>query len=825
MTRTRPLTAAALALGTALPACTGIIGLPGGRPPIIRTACQIHHAVCYQADPNFEECVVRWVENGQPVLDFLYPYLGEDPSVPGNPELVPQSPLAYDESSPMAYKVAASALSSMDRTNFGPGDWACDPVENSATADDVCARLCGSNRQAASTEMGRANPALHAPLVDGGAPYCVAFQVESPGTPSNLCRPPDTGARSAMGRAVAGTTAPAAADERFPGNPRSADLYVTLAGQGSGTNTISIEGAAGDIPVDLGYASFKLPDPFCRQAGPCMARLNHLEIRYVSFAYSANGQHFDIVGLSVYLPSALDAVVTRAPGTSTFVLEIPAGTIMYVVGEVNGEPNSLEVPMPDTGYITYDPSSGIVAADLAWSATVDDVTVAGTTFVTTVDVGNRPPDLDAGSDLVAEVTDASCEVTVDLEGAVFDPDANLVARAWASQGRLVSTLDTASTTLPLGDHLVTFQAIDAFGSRSRDDVGVEVRDATLPEFVDPAELVTLKTCDPTQAAPSLPLPVARNLCNDALPEIAGVVTEMNGTPTDIPLEELDSRLPLGVHTVLWSATNENGTVVLEQRVHVVSEPTLFATRWLTLGTGASITSGDGGYGTLMNTDTHPGGATSFGLGATAGDVLTLAPLVLGHGARVSGAVLHGGSVDRGLFTAIEGPLTEVKELPGIDPPLDPPAFSGGADVTVTNRRSLVLSAGSYGRVRVQSGGTLVLSAGAYTFEELDVKPYATLVVPDAPATTVLFVADELELAGQVVDGQGAPAPLLVGYAGRSEVSLRRPFWGVVAAPNATLTLQPGGIHDAFVGRFYARDVRVGPAVRVEHDTLFCEPAP
>ena len=70
-----------------------------------------------------------------------------------------------------------------------------------------------------------------------------------------------------------------------------------------------------------------------------------------------------------------------------------------------------------------------------------------------------------------------------------------------------------------------------------------------------------------------------------------------------------------------------------------------------------------------------------------------------------------------------------------------------------------------------------------------------------------------------------PAPLLVGYAGRSEVSLRRPFWGVVAAPNATLTLQPGGIHDAFVGRFYARDVRVGPAVRVEHDTLFCEPAP
>lgn len=373
----------ALGLGTlVISGCTGIIYAPGGEDAVPRIACQIHHAVCFEASADFTECITPWTQDGQQVFDFQYPYLADDPDVPAFG--VPQVPYEYDANAPMSYKPAPAEISSADRTTFGPGDWACERKAAGETDDDVCARLCAANRQAPNTETGRANPAFHAPVA--GEPYCVGFQVQ--GEPVNdLCHDPQERAR---GTAIA-ERARAARSPALPGNPNAADLYVSLIGVSSGSNTISIEGATGEIPIVTGYASFKLPDPFCRNTAPCMARLNRLEVRYGDFVYTADGTAYNITNLSVYLSSALDFVVTPVPGSTSFIIEIAAGTQMFVVGKLNGDNATLSVPIPEVGYVTYDPASGIVTADLEWSTTVDGVSIGGTTFVTTASVGNRPP--------------------------------------------------------------------------------------------------------------------------------------------------------------------------------------------------------------------------------------------------------------------------------------------------------------------------------------------------------------------------------------------------------------------------------------------------
>ncbi len=63
--------------------------------------------------------------------------------------------------------------------------------------------------------------------------------------------------------------------------------------------------------------------------------------------------------------------------------------------------------------------------------------------------------------------------------------------------------------------------------------------------------------------------------------------------------------------------------------------------------------------------------------------------------------------------------------------------AGGDNVTVPENQSLSLAPGSYGKVKVKKGGTLVLSSGDYFFEEMDLKDETTLSVDvtAGPVTT------------------------------------------------------------------------------------------
>ena len=94
---------------------------------------------------------------------------------------------------------------------------------------------------------------------------------------------------------------------------------------------------------------------------------------------------------------------------------------------------------------------------------------------------------------------------------------------------------------------------------------------------------------------------------------------------------------------------------------------------------------------------------------------------------IAGDVTAGGKIDLKGNAVVTGTVNEntsvaVEALPVL-------SFSAGGDkVTVKKNQSQSLAPGSYGKVKVEKGGTLELSSGNYFFKELDLKDNTTLSI-------------------------------------------------------------------------------------------------
>lgn len=825
------LLAAATAGGLIATGCGG--SPPTTPPPDTRVFCQIHHATCLVSDASFTTCVEPWVENGQSVFNLLYEFQGEDPMDPSAG--VPQTPFSYADAA--SYK--PSNVTEQQRTTFAPGQWTCAPAGDSRSPEEICASLCGTNRAGADTAAGRANPAFHPPVVGGdGTPYCVGFEVHAPPDTVDMCLqappppPPLQGALAVLPPAL-------------PGSPNSSDLYVGLVGQGTGTNTVTIEGATGDIPVVGGHVSLKLPDAYCRNGAPCVGRLNSLELRYGGIIYTFDDTDYNITDLTISLNSPLDVTIEPG-GPDSFKIRLPAGVRMQAVARRDGLPQGMFVNTPDDSFITYNPSTGQVSSDLTWSAKVGDATLGGTTFTTSTSVFNRPPNVQAGPDITQGATDATCAASVSLSGTASDPDGDLVGRAWTQGDSLLSRTTTATAEFPLGDHVVRFNALDAHGAHGIDELTVHVTDATLPVFVDVPPSVSLHGCAPGESAFQLTLPQVDNPCSDAAPSLSGSVVSSNGVPVSIPMVGDAVNLAAGLHTVHWVATNANGSVSFDQELRVLSEPTLYASHRLNVQSKALITAEGGLFGTLMNVGNAPGrhghgkSSTSLGERVETGDVLSMPFLSLGRRSHVRGAVLYSDGLDRARDALVDLGLTPVDAFPGAQVPWAPPAFGGSQSIRVRRGQTLTLAPGNYRSLDVERGGTLVLSNGQYGFRDIDVDSGSSVRVPDTAGGVSLFAQDDLSFRAAVVTPANVAAPLLLGNAGDDRVELEAPFWGIAVAPNATLVLGEG-CHGAspwrhhhgsdddalpeYRGRFYAKELEVRPKVLVLHDGLLCQSDP
>jgi len=132
-----------------------------------------------------------------------------------------------------------------------------------------------------------------------------------------------------------------------------------------------------------------------------------------------------------------------------------------------------------------------------------------------------------------------------------------------------------------------------------------------------------------------------------------------------------------------------------------------------------------------------------------------------------------------------------------------------------------LTPGSYGKVVVHGGGRLVLTAGDYSFSELDMQWNSALDVINGLGDIQLVVAGTTRLQSSVNYATGSTAGFVLTYLGVDTVYLESQFKGTLLAPSGTLNFRAlnGLRHE---GEFYAKHIKTEGGAQVLHIPSSCE---
>ncbi|WP_437674169.1 hypothetical protein [Sorangium sp. So ce131] len=604
--------------------------------------------------------------------------------------------------------------------------------------------------------------------------------------------------------------------EALPGPPFSPDFDVSLVAVGS----VVVGGESRSVSVERGHASLKVPDPTCANSPThgCRIRINDLEVEYEDFEYEDRS----IAGLTVFTAQPVDSFAASIDGERLFLFSIPEGTEYHATGLIDGVRHTVVVHSERAVTGTFDTETGEVTFSLQFGGQIFGGSVEGSVFGASDVVYNRAPIARAGADQLIAATDASCEAAVILDGsATTDTDGDLSRLLWSKDKATIATGSSAQVSLPIGQHSIVLEAFDAAGAYAYDNLVVTVVDETLPEFVSPAAEVDIRSCEPGASAVTLEAPQAVNPCNGGAPAVTGRVVSVNGAPASIPVVDGRASLPAGTSVVEWTATNDNGAVTFAQQVHVASEPTLFATRSLTLGDRVEVAADGGVRGSAMSVGNLP---TTLRNDVRLGDVFSLPAITVMDRASLA-SLHHGGPFQLGNQVTVGAIVADADfprpQLPAL------PAVGTGPGVLLEPNQTQAIAQGSYGNVVVKSRAKLTLAPGVTTMERLELSPQAQIIVPD-DGSAQLFVRDQLVFQGSVTRVAGAagatvPAPLYLGFAG-AEARLSADFWGVVVAPNGRLLIETASSPSSpsARGRFYAQSLDVQAGVRLTHDDVFCQ---
>jgi hypothetical protein len=229
--------------------------------------------------------------------------------------------------------------------------------------------------------------------------------------------------------------------------------------------------------------------------------------------------------------------------------------------------------------------------------------------------------------------------------------------------------------------------------------------------------------------------------------------------------------------------------------------------------------------------------TNIGVNAQTGDMWSRAPVELRNNSIVNGNLrgmanvqLDSGASVTGINVS-NGALLQIPKLS-----LSPPSFGSNlVDKTVPDgqgHNSLDLLPGSYGNVTINSGGTLTLHAGTYTFTGWSVQSSSTIITKSSATTAiVVHIRDGFTFRGKFVEQtQGLTRPNLVVavYGNNSQVPIGGPFAGTLIALNSSVVLNalptqnPPVFH---TGAFYARDIQVDTPNTIKHYPFSGPPTP
>jgi len=205
-----------------------------------------------------------------------------------------------------------------------------------------------------------------------------------------------------------------------------------------------------------------------------------------------------------------------------------------------------------------------------------------------------------------------------------------------------------------------------------------------------------------------------------------------------------------------------------------------------------------------------------------GDVLAGANAALGPQALVEGRVEAVGTVTLAAGATATGGTLSGATLPPV-PPMTGLSLSlsaGTTDVTVAAGQTLALAPGSYGNLRVRTGGVLALQVGRYAFATFNVDAGAQMTLDLTPVAGEADVIVDVVGALSTKDGASIRVVSSVGDArnvlfrvggGQVQLGKNGAYVGTFVAPTGQIELADSSM---LVGMLYGEKVNLKSAARV-----------
>ena len=307
--------------------------------------------------------------------------------------------------------------------------------------------------------------------------------------------------------------------------------------------------------------------------------------------------------------------------------------------------------------------------------------------------------------------------------------------------------------------------------------------------------------------------LARNFACVMLPALVGIVgcgsqaTDENVSQQQARVSFVDRCFVPTAQGQPCSALGTRTGFVLPANLSA-EDVTLVASSLLVLGAGAHVD------GALVNVGVWQ---TSIGSAAVTGPISSEAFTLLGSSAQINGDVLSHSSISAAPGVQISGSQVPNTALSATAPVLWLalfPVTNLGA-VTVSANGSVDLAPGNYGALVLESGATLTLHGGTYTFDSLTSSASSTIVTAATDTPIIAHVRSGFSLNGKVTRAATATQGALFTYLGDSAISLTQPFRATLAAPFASLTLAATVV--PYRGAFFANTVTLGAGVVVQHE--------
>ncbi len=322
---------------------------------------------------------------------------------------------------------------------------------------------------------------------------------------------------------------------------------------------------------------------------------------------------------------------------------------------------------------------------------------------------NQPPIADAGQDIPVCTSSTSALVTLDGSGS-SDPELDALTYTWRENAGIIAgptSSPTSQVTLGLGSHTIEL-TVDDGTAADTDEVVVNVNPNPTVTF-NPAGPFFIS--DPAADLSTFVSPAGGSFSGPG-------ITGNNFTPASAGA---------GTQAITYSFTDANGCSNIAVRNITVNlpqsqlpHPFLFLADKKIKIDGLLLSDGD--MHSNDKIDFHKGNPSTH-----TGNLTAVGKVKIDKNHTIEGDVTAGGKIDLKGNAVVTGTVTEnatvaVEPLPAL-------SFSaGGNKVTVKKNQSQSLTPGSYGKVKVDKGGTLELSTGDYFFKDLDLKDNTTLSI-------------------------------------------------------------------------------------------------